>query len=259
MDIMVPVLLFGAIGLVIGIILSIASKLFEVKTDKRIDLICEYLPGANCGGCGYAGCGACAAAIVEGKAPINACPGCSNIDKIAEIMGVETVATEPKTAFVMCSGTTQTATKKYDFDGTMSCYDINQLKDGDKFCKYACLGYGDCVKKCAFGALSIQDGIASVNTEKCIGCGVCATACPKNIIKVIPKSVKVYVKCSSKDKGVVVKDICKVGCIGCKICEKNCEAGAVMVIDNLAVIDYEKCTGCGVCAEKCPKKIIKIN
>ena len=259
MDIIVPVLLFSAIGLAVGIILSVASKLFEVKTDDRIELICELLPGANCGGCGYAGCSACAAAIVEGNAPITACPGCSNVDKIAEIMGVKAELSEPKAAFVMCSGTTQNTLKKYDFDGTMSCSDISQLKDGDKLCRYACLGYGDCVKKCAFGALSVEDGIVNVDKEKCTGCGVCASVCPKKVIKIMPKNTKVYVKCSSEDKGIVVKDNCKVGCIGCRICEKNCEAGAVTVIDNLAVIDFEKCTGCGVCAEKCPKKIIKIS
>ncbi len=257
-EIIVPVLLFGAIGLAVGIILSIASKLFEVKTDERIGLICELLPGANCGGCGYAGCSACAAAIVEGKANVNICPGCLNVDKIAEIMGIKAEKNEPKAAFVMCSGKTDIAIKKYDFDGSISCYDINQLKDGDKLCKYACLGYGDCVKKCAFGALEIKDSIVSVDYEKCTGCGVCASVCPKKVIKIMPKKTKVYVKCSSLDKGIVVKDNCKTGCIGCRICEKNCEAEAISVVDNLAVINTEKCTGCGVCAEKCPKKIIKI-
>jgi len=259
MDIIIPVVLFGAIALVIGIILSIASKLFAVETDERIDMIAELLPGANCGGCGYAGCSACAAAIVAGEAPVNACPGCADVNKIAEIMGVEAVGTQVKKAYVACSGQTGKAIKKYDFDGTMSCADIAVLKQGDKMCEYACLGYGDCVAKCAFGALSIKDGIASVDREKCTGCGVCASVCPKSVISILPEEIKVLVACSSKDKGAALKDKCTVGCIGCKICEKNCEAGAIKVIDNLAVIDYDKCTGCGVCAEKCPKKIINLN
>lgn len=259
MDIIIPVLLFGAIGLAVGIILSVASKLFAVKTDERIDMIAELLPGANCGGCGYAGCSACAAAIVEGKAPVNACPGCSNTDKIAEIMGVEATSREPQKAFVLCSGIKGVATKKYDFDGSLSCYDISQLKGGDKQCEYACLGYGDCVKKCAFNALSIEDGVAMVDENKCTGCGVCATVCPKSVIKIMPAKTGVFVKCSSKDKGAALKDKCSAGCIGCRICEKNCEAGAIAVTDNLAVIDVEKCTGCGVCTEKCPKKIIKFS
>lgn len=259
MNIIIPVLLFGAIGLIVGVVLSVASKVFEVKTDERIEKICELLPGANCGGCGYAGCSACAAAIVEGKAPLTACPGCTQVDKIAEIMGVVAEKTEPKAAFVMCSGKTDVATKKYDFDGTLSCFSISQLKGGDKLCEYACLGYGDCVKKCAFGALSIKDGILSVDYEKCTGCGVCATVCPKKVIKIMPKKTKVYVKCSSLDKGVNVKDRCTTGCIGCKICEKTCQEQAISVVDNLAVINYDRCTGCGVCAQKCPKKIISFN
>ena len=259
MNIIIPVLLFGAIGLVVGIVLSVASKLFAVETDERIEQITELLPGANCGGCGYAGCSACAAAIVAGDAPVNACPGCANVAEIAKIMGVEAVGSNPKKAYIACSGQTGKAIKKYDFDGTMSCYDISQLKGGDKNCDYACLGYGDCVEKCAFGALSIKDGIASVDQTKCTGCGVCASVCPKSVIKILPENIKTFVACSSKDKGAALKDKCTAGCIGCKICEKNCEAGAISVVDNLAVIDYEKCTGCGICAEKCPKKIINLN
>jgi len=259
MEIIVPVLLFGAIGLVVGIILSIASKLFAVETDERIEKICLLLPGANCGGCGYAGCSACAQAIVEGKASVNACPGCANTDKIAEIMGVRADKKERNKAFVLCSGKIGAAAKKYDFDGTMSCYDISQMKGGDKLCEYACLGYGDCVKKCSFGALSIQDGVAKIDRDKCTGCGVCVSVCPKNVIKIMPEKTKIFVKCSSKDKGAAMKEKCSQGCIGCRICEKNCEVGAIKVADNLAVIDTEKCTACGVCAQKCPKKIIKIN
>lgn len=258
MNIIIPVLLFGAIGLVVGVVLSVASKLFAVETDERIELISELLPGANCGGCGYAGCSACAAAIVSGEAPVNACPGCANVAEIAKIMGVEAIGSNPKKAYIACSGNAEKATKKYDFDGTMSCYDISQLKGGDKNCAYACLGYGDCVEKCAFGALSIKDGIASVNRAKCTGCGVCVSVCPKSVIKLLPENIKTFVACSSKDKGAALKDKCTAGCIGCKICEKNCEAGAISVIDNLAVVDFEKCTGCGICAEKCPKKIINL-
>ena len=196
MSIIIPVLLFGAIGLVVGVVLSVASKLFAVETDERIEQITELLPGANCGGCGYAGCSACAAAIVEGKAPINACPGCSSVDKIAEIMGVEAVSAQPKKAYIACSGQVGKAVKKYDFDGTVSCFDIAVLKKGDKMCDYACLGYGECVKKCAFGALSIENGIASVDRTKCTGCGVCAATCPKSVIKILHENIKAFVACS---------------------------------------------------------------
>ena len=59
----------------------------------------------------------------------------------------------------------------------------------------------------------------------------------------------------SQDKGKQVMTACKVGCIGCKMCERVCESGAVTVENNIAHIDQSKCTGCGACAAKCPKKV----
>ena len=252
------IIIFGSIALVMGLVLGISSKIFAVDKDERVDLVADCLPGANCGGCGFSGCGALAEAIVKGEAPVNACPGCTNVEKIAEIMGVKAEKTTPMGAFVKCSGSIDKVNYKYLFDGTKSCKDITNMNLGDKACAYACLGYGDCVEKCVFGALSIKEALATVDLTKCTGCGQCVSACPKNVIELMPKDTKYFVKCSSKDKGPVVKDACIVGCIGCKICEKNCEAGAISVIDNIAKIDIIKCTKCGVCAEKCPKKIIEI-
>ena len=252
------IIIFGSIALVMGLVLGISSKIFAVDKDERVDLVADCLPGANCGGCGFSGCGALAEAIVKGEAPVNACPGCTNVEKIAEIMGVKAEKKTPMGAFVKCSGSIDKVNYKYLFDGTKSCKDITNMNLGDKACAYACLGYGDCVEKCVFGALSIKEALATVDLTKCTGCGQCVSACPKNVIELMPKDTKYFVKCSSKDKGPVVKDACIVGCIGCKICEKNCEAGAISVIDNIAKIDIIKCTKCGVCAEKCPKKIIEI-
>ena len=260
MQILIPVLIFGAIGLVMAIVLAVASKLFAIETDPKEEQVLEQLPGANCGGCGYAGCAALAAAIAKGEAPCDACPGISNeaLDKICDIMGVEKKSKVRKAAVVMCSGTIDKANYRYYFDGSKSCRDIHSMQGGDKICAYACLGYGDCMKVCKFGAISIKNGVAYISREKCVGCGLCATECPKQAIKVLPKDPNVIVRCNSKDKGAAMKTICSAGCIGCKICEKNCEAGAITVTDNLASIDFEKCTGCGVCAEKCPKKVINI-
>lgn len=258
MEILIPVVVFGLIGLVMGAVLAVASKVFAVESDPREEQVLECLPGANCGGCGYAGCGACAAAIVKGEAPVNACPGISadNLNKIGEIMGVKAEAKEPMAAFVKCSGTIDKVNYRYYFDGSKSCRDIAAMQNGDKLCDYACLGYGDCMNACNFGAVSLKDGIADISMEKCIGCGACAAVCPKQVIDILPKKQVYRVKCSSCDKGAKMKDICSAGCIGCKICEKNCPSGAVTVTDNVAKIDASLCTGCGICAEKCPKKVI---
>ncbi len=259
MEILIPVIVLGLIGLVMGSILAVASKVFQVETDPREEKVSALLPGANCGGCGFAGCAACAAAIAKGDAPVAACPGISAeaLKEICAVMGVNEQEKTPMAAFVQCNGQLDKANFRYFFDGSKTCADIAALQQGDKLCAYACLGYGDCVQACNFGALSIENGIAKVHTADCVGCGVCVKTCPKQVLALMPKNIEAYaVKCSSKDKGAAMKEICSAGCIGCKLCEKACAFGAVKVENNLAKIDTQKCTGCGACAEKCPKHII---
>ncbi len=261
MEILLPVVAIGGLGLIFGIILSVAAKIFAVEKDERIPLVADCLPGANCGGCGYAGCAAAAEAIVKGEAKVNCCPvgGDDSAEKIAEIMGVSADKTEKYVAFVMCSGSPAVAKNKYDINENMDCYSANRLAGGMKECAYGCLGFGNCVEKCMFGALSIKDGVAVVDPDKCTNCGTCMRECPRKIIKRVPYNAKVSVVCNSKAKGKDTRSACEVGCIGCGICVKNCESGAITVENNLAVINQDKCINCGVCIEKCPRKIIKMN
>lgn len=259
-DILYPALAMGAVGLFLGILLALASKIFAVEKDERAEAIAEALPGANCGSCGYAGCSAYAAAISSEGAKINACsPGGQQVaDAIAEIMGVKSEAVEEKCAVVLCSGETQSAADKYIYEGVADCVVEATLQGGGhKSCGYGCLGFGSCAAVCQNDAIKFENGIAVVDYDKCGGCGECEQACPKKLIKIVKKSVKYIVKCSSCDKGAAMKEKCSVGCIGCKICEKNCPVQAITVENNLAVINYEKCISCGICAQKCPKKIIK--
>lgn len=260
MEILLPVLAIGGMGLIFGALLAIAAKIFAVEKDERIPKVEECLPGANCGGCGFAGCGAAAEAIVKGNAPVNCCPvgGDDAARKIADIMGVVAEKTEKMTAFVMCSGSGDAAKTRYDNNESIDCHTANRLSGGMKECAFGCLGLGSCVEKCKFGGLSIQNGVAVVDREKCTNCGACMAECPRHIIKRVPYSMKAVVACGSKDKGKDTRNACDVGCIGCGICAKNCEAGAISVENNCAVIDYKKCIGCGICAEKCPRDIIKM-
>lgn len=258
-EILFPALAMGSVGLVLGLLLAVASKIFAVKVDEKAVAISEILPGANCGSCGYAGCSAYAQAISSGNAKPNCCsPGGQAVaDKIAAIMGVEAEGVEEKCAVVCCNGKYDVAAQKYEYTGESDCVCASKVQGGGaKACTYGCLGLGTCAKVCSHGAISIVDGIAHIDYEKCGGCGECAAVCPKNIIKIVSTKQKYVVKCASCDKGAAMKEKCSVGCIGCKICEKNCPTGAITVGDNLAVIDYEKCINCGLCAEKCPKKII---
>lgn len=258
MQILTPVLVLGGLGILFGALLGVAAILFYVKEDARVEQIAELLPGANCGGCGYAGCANLAAAIVKGEAPITACPGCSseNTVKIAAIMGTSAVEKKRMRAYVKCSGVKEKAAEKYIYSGVEDCLVAARLGGGMKVCASACLGLGTCVKACPFDAIRIENGVAVVDELKCTACGKCMKACPKAVIELAPADAKVVVACHNKDKGALVNKLCSVGCIGCKMCEKVCPVEAIHVEDNLAVIDYEKCIGCGACKEKCPRKII---
>lgn len=257
--ILIATVVVGVIGLLIGLVLGIANKKFEVEVDEKEVAVREFLPGNNCGGCGYAGCDALAAAIAKGEAPVNGCPvgGAAVADQISAVMGVSSGASEKKVAFVKCAGTCDKTERKYNYYGIPDCKEaVVAPGKGEKKCDYGCLGYGSCVKACQFDAIHVIDGIAVVDKEKCVACGKCAAACPKQLIELVPYTAKHLVQCSSKDKGKVVKEACSAGCIGCTLCTKQCESGAITVVQNIAHIDYSKCTNCGKCAAKCPAKII---
>ena len=257
MNVIYAILVLGVMGGIFGLVLAIASKVFAVEQDERLEPVTEALPGANCGGCGYTGCGAYAQAIVEGTAPLGLCAagGQESVEKIAAIMGMEAVKMERQVALVKCRG--NHASKKGGYEGIADCAAASRiLGNGPNYCSYGCLGFGNCVKACPEGAISIVDGVAKVDHEKCIGCMACKAACPRGSIEAVPYSQDIVVACSSKEKGAALRKFCDIGCIGCKICEKTCPHDAIHVIDNLATIDYTKCVSCSACAEKCPRHLI---
>lgn len=251
-------LVFLILGVVIGLLLAVASKVFHVERDERIDKIIEALPGANCGGCGYAGCSALAESVVKGEAKCNACTVGGNevAKKVAAVMGVEAESAERMRAQVMCSGTSACSHRKVEYRGVSDCRAAAALGGGDKLCPNGCIGLGTCVAACPFGAIEVKDGVAAVDYAKCRGCGVCVAACPKGIIELIPFDSRHWVGCKSVAEGASTRKVCDVGCIGCGICAKNCPAGAITVENHVAKIDYTKCTGCDTCVSKCPRKII---
>lgn len=258
MDILVPVLVLGIMGACFGVLLGVAARVFKVKKDERLEKIEALLAGANCGGCGKAGCSAFAESLIAGEANIADCPGTKpeNKEKIAEILGVSVGEKMPMVAMVMCSGTCGNVALNHRYEGITDCVAAARYGGSDKACVYGCIGFGSCVNVCPFGAISMENDVAKVDTEKCVACGACVDICPHNVIKLVKKSQRTFVKCISKEKGASLKNICSAGCIGCKICEKNCPKQAIKVVDNLATIDYTKCVNCGICASKCPKKII---
>lgn len=249
----------GVVGVLAGILLGVASEKFKVEVDETEIKVREILPGNNCGGCGYPGCDGLAAAIAKGEAPANACPvgGEEVAKKIAEIVGGSADSTK-MVAYVRCSGDCEKAKDVYEYVGPRDCkLAANTPGGGPKGCQAGCLGFGSCAKACPFDAITIMDGIATIDKDKCKACGKCVAECPRHIIELAPYDLGAIVMCNSKEFGKAVKDVCSVGCIGCGICQKNCPNEAITVTDHLAHVDYEKCTGCGACKEKCPVKIIK--
>lgn len=260
------ILTLSLLGILAAVVLYFVAQKFKVEEDPRIDEVEKMLPGANCGGCGFAGCRGMADALVKND-DISAlfCPvgGGDTMKGIAAYLGKAAPEKEPMVATVRCGGVCDKRPRTNTFDGAKSCAVASSLYVGETACAYGCLGYGDCVAACAFDAIHInpETGIAEVDAEKCTACGACVKACPKNIIELRKKWLKgraVYVGCVSKDKGAVVMKACKAGCIGCGKCEKVCAFGAITIENNLAYIDSQKCKLCRKCVNECPTGAIKL-
>ena len=257
-NVLIAIGIMLVIALVFGFLIMVVSKKFAVAVDEREEEIGGCLAGANCGGCGKAGCAAMARALVEGTSEIDDCPVTDKEHKIkiANILGVDYAGGGEFMYVVSCGGGINAADRN-DYVGVDDCTHEAMILGGRKVCQYGCLGGGTCEIVCAHNAIKVINGVANIDQEKCIRCGLCSKNCPKSLITKIPRSAKIYVDCSTKCRGKEVMDACSKGCIGCGICARNCVVGAITMVDNLPVIDYDKCTGCFNCLNKCPKKVIK--
>ncbi len=255
-----PVALMGGLGFVFGALLAIASIVFHVKQDERVQLIREALPGANCAGCGYPGCDGYAEAVVSDGVKTSLCTvgGSSVAARVAEIMGVQAETLTPMFAFLKCKGTPECSPRNAIYSGINDCRSAAVLPGGSpNACPFGCIGFGTCVDVCLFDAIKMKDGFPDVDINKCVGCGACVEVCPKSVLKLIPKRKSAQVYCNSPWKGPYIKKVCSAGCIGCGMCVKACPSEAIVLEGSLAVIDASKCTNCGACIAKCPVKCIE--
>lgn len=262
--ILITVAALAVTGCIAAVILYFVSQKFKVFEDPRVGEVEEVLPGANCGGCGFAGCHAMADALVKAD-DISAlfCPvgGADVMNKAAAILGKTAAASAPKVAVVRCNGNCEARPHKLEYDGAKKCAILAANFAGETDCSYGCLGCGDCVDACQFDAIKMnaETGLPQVDDDKCVACGACAKACPKSIIELRfkgPKSRRLFVSCVNKDKGALAMKACKNACIGCGKCTKECQFDAIHVENNVAYIDFTKCKFCRKCAAVCPTHAI---
>ncbi|MBB6480243.1 RnfABCDGE type electron transport complex subunit B [Spirochaeta isovalerica] len=259
--------LFGFIsvaflGSALGFGLAIAAKKLRVEKDKTVEELMGYLPGLNCGSCGYAGCEPYAEALSAGNdSDITKCKpgGAACLEGIGRVLGMEVDTSGPRmVAQVHCRGGEGTAETRYKYQGLKDCNAASILFGGDKSCQYGCLGLGSCMQVCPVDAIDYDDqGLVWVDKDKCIGCEKCVGVCPTGVIKMIPEDADVIVACNSKDKGKDTKANCSVGCIGCQICARKFPDAGYKITDNLSIVGYnDRGPGRAGAAGKCPTKSI---
>ena len=267
-SIIIAVVILGGIAFVAAIVLFVCSKKFAVFEDPRIARVNELLPGANCGGCGFAGCNAMAEALVKesdkGSIEGISCPvgGAEVMSQVANLLGMTVANGEPQVAVIRCNGTCENRPRISQYVGLRTCAAMNACGAGETACGYGCLGCGDCGNACQFDALHMNEetGLPEVDENKCVACGACVKACPRHIIELRkkgPKNRRVFVSCVNRDKGAIAMKACKSACIGCGKCAKECLFGAITIEENLSYIDFTKCRLCKKCVAICPTKAIQ--
>ncbi len=259
MSMLLPVGIISGVGLVSGLVLAVASKVMAVPVDERYLLLRAELPGANCGACGFASCDSYAEALNKDKSlSTSLCiPGGNDTAKgLSGVLGGAFAAVEKKIAVVRCQGHSENCSDKMQYTGAKTCADSKRFYGGKSACSFGCLGLGDCAVACPYDAICVSNGLAYIDKNLCVGCGVCVKTCPKNVIEILPAKTTTVVSCNSNDKGAVARKNCKVACIGCMKCTKVCPNEAVKVENFLAKIDQSLCTGCNECVTNCPTKAI---
>lgn len=259
-NIIIPGIVIGVFGAFFAFVLAIVAKKFAVKHDPKVEELTEILPGLNCGGCGFPNCLSYAEVLSrDSEVVVTLCkPGGAEVaEKLGAALGREVAASEKQVAKLLCRGGKHRAQDEFRYSGISLCRAADLVHNGYKKCKQGCLGFGDCFRVCQFDAIEMsENNLPIIDRDKCVACGACVNACPRGLLQIVPESARVFVECINTDKGAKTTKACEVGCIGCGLCVKECPFDAIHVVNNVAVIDYEKCKQCGKCVRVCPRNII---
>lgn len=256
----IPIISMAGLALFMALLLGFAHRKLKVEEDPRVEQVTEILPNVSCGACGFAGCRDFADRLIKGDVELERCTvaGEEETEEIADLLGIERKSKQTLKARVLCGGGKEEAQERAAYFGARDCEAAVLAGGGGKACLFGCLGYANCVRACPFDAIHMDDnGLPVVSDDKCVACGLCVPACPRDLIELHPIEREIFVLCSSVDKGGVTRRRCKVGCFACGLCVKACPTGAMTLVDNLARIDYEKCDACEACIDVCPAHTIK--
>ena len=253
-------LVLGGVGLFFGFMIAMANRKFHVWEDPRIDDVEELLPSTNCGACGQPGCRAFAEAVVQGKEQPSTCTvmGAEDVIDVASYLGVDAGEANKRVARLLCAGGKDEAVRNSDYTGLETCKAAASVAGGGKGCTWGCLGLADCEDACLLDAIYMNDDLLPVVIpELCTACNDCVIACPKDLFELMPIEQKLIVQCKNLLKGDAAEDLCSVACNTCNRCVADSEPGVIEMINNLAVINYEKNELTDpVSIERCPTKAI---
>jgi RnfABCDGE-type electron transport complex B subunit len=242
-DITIAVIILSGLGLIFGLVLSTANRFFRVEEDPGIDIIEKMLPGSNCGACGQPGCRAFAESVLQKKSSPSGCTGCSAeaVERIADYLGVDAGVLEKRVARLLCAGGKNTAASIAFYRGLQTCSSAAVVSGGGKLCPFGCLGLGDCIAACQFGAISFtSDNLPQVDIERCTACGKCVSACPRKLFEIMPLNWKLLVQCRTVLKEDSATALCSAACTGCGLCAADAPEGLICMKNNLPRIDYDR-------------------
>jgi electron transport complex protein RnfB len=236
-------LVLGSVGLFFGFLIAMVNKKFQVWEDPRIDEVEELLPSTNCGACGMPGCRAFAEAVVNGEEQPSTCTvmGTEDVSDVASYLGVDAGEANKRVARLLCAGGKNEAARNLDYAGFETCKAEAAVAGGGKGCTWGCLGLADCEVSCLLDAIYMnENALPVVIPELCTACNDCVEACPKDLFELMPIEQKLIVQCKNLLNGDAAEDLCSVACNACSKCVADAEPGVIEMVDNLAVINYEK-------------------